>query len=204
MPSGERQLGAAETIGIAGSLSLFSGWRLYLCVLAAGIAMRLGWLDMPVHLVSLRVFANGWVLAAAGIGFVAEFFADKIAYVDSAWDALHTVIRPVGGALLALAVIDPSNTTLQVVVLLLGGSAALAAHGAKAGGRAMINASPEPVSNIIASTAEDGVTAGGLYVALAHPALALAVMLAMLAFTCWLAWWSWSKIAPLWRRLRGG
>ena len=193
-------MGAAEAIGVAGSLSLFSGWRLYLCVFATGLAMRLGWLELPVHLASLDILANIWVLIAAGVGFVAEFLADKIAYVDSAWDALHTLIRPVGGAVLALAIVDPANPAWQVVVLLLGGSAALAAHGAKAGGRAMINASPEPLSNIVASTAEDGVTAGGLWVALVHPVWALAVLAAMLLFTGWLLWWSWSKIAPLWRR----
>lgn len=195
-------MGAAEAIGVAASLSLFSGWRLYACVLAAGFAMRLGWIDLPVHLAGLDVLANPWVMAIAGLGFIAEFFADKIAFVDSAWDAVHTFIRPIGGALLAVAVIDPADPAWQVAVLLLGGGAALAAHGAKASGRAVINTSPEPVSNIVASTGEDLVTAGGLYMALAHPQVALGVAFVVLVLIGALAWWSWSRVGPLWRRLR--
>lgn len=175
-------MGPVEIIGVASSLSLLAGWRLYACVLATGLAMHFGILTPPVHLSGLAGLASWWVIGAAGLGFVAEFFADKIAWVDSIWDAVHTFIRPVGGALLALAVVDPGSTSLAVMTLLLGGSAALASHGAKAGGRAVLNASPEPVSNVIASTVEDGVTSGGLYVVLAHPALALGVAGVMLVF----------------------
>lgn len=193
-------MGPVEIIGVASSLSLLSGWRLYACVLATGLAMRFGLIAAPTHLAGLAVLANPWVLGAAGLGFTAEFFADKVAWLDSAWDAVHTFIRPVGGALLALAVVDPGSSTWQVVTLLLGGGAALAAHGAKAGGRAVINASPEPVSNVIASTVEDGATGAGLYLALAHPALAIGVAGVVLAFVAWLFWWSWSRIAPAWRK----
>lgn len=195
-------MGPVEIIGVASSLSLLSGWRLYACVLATGLAMRFGLIAAPVHLSGLAVLANPWVIGAAGLGFAAEFLADKIAWVDSAWDAVHTFIRPVGGALLALAVVDPGSSTWQVVTLLLGGGAALAAHGAKAGSRAVINASPEPVSNVIASTAEDGATSGGLYIALAHPALAAGVAGVVLLVVAGLLWWSWSRIgaARAWLR----
>ncbi|MGL4541556.1 MAG: DUF4126 domain-containing protein [Polymorphobacter sp.] len=131
---------------------------------------------------------------------VAEFFADKIAWVDSLWDSVHTLVRPVGGALLALAVVDPGNTSLQVVTLLLGGGAAFASHAAKAGGRALINLSPEPVSNIVTSTTEDGLTAGALFVVLAYPQAAALVALLLLAGVVLLGWWSWRKLRPLWQR----
>src|SRR6185503_8515524 len=94
-------LGIIEILGLAGSISLLSGWRLYLCVLATGLAMHFGAIPLPEHLASLKVLANPWVMGAAGFAAFAEFFADKIAWLDSVWDTVHTVIRPVGGALLA-------------------------------------------------------------------------------------------------------
>ena len=170
-----------EAIGIAGSLSLLAGWRLYATVLATGLAMRLGMLELHSHLESLDALTSPWVMAAAAIGCIAELLADKIPWVDSVWDAINTFTRPVGGALLALAVLDPSSTTWQIVILLLGGSAALVSHGAKAGTRLTANASPEPFSNIVLSTTEDVVTAGGLWLVLAFPAAAFAVALLLVA-----------------------
>jgi hypothetical protein len=114
------------------------------------------------------------------LGLIAEFFADKIAWLDSLWDSVHTAIRPIGGALLAMAIVDPSNTTWQVVALLLGGSAALVSHGAKAGTRAIVNASPEPFSNVAVSTGEDIVTGGLLYLVLQEPVAASLVAVALL------------------------
>lgn len=193
-------MSAVEAIGVASSLSLLAGWRLYACVFATGLAMRLGWLPLPQNLHSLDALASWWVIAAAAIGLLAEFLADKVAWIDSIWDAIHTLVRPVGGALLALAVVDPGNSTMQIITLLLGGGAALASHAAKAGGRAVINLSPEPVSNIVTSTTEDGLTAALLYVVLAHPQLALVVAVLLGALVLWLGWWSWRKLRPLWKR----
>lgn len=193
-------MGAVETIGVASSLSLLAGWRLYACVFAAGIAMRLGVLPLPEHLHALDALASYWVIGAAAIGLVAEFLADKVAWIDSIWDMIHALVRPVGGALLALAVVDPDNASLQIVVLLLGGGMAFASHAAKAGGRAMINLSPEPVTNIVTSTTEDGLTAAALYIVLAHPQLAALVAAVMLAGVVALLWWSWRKLRPLWKR----
>jgi Domain of unknown function (DUF4126) len=156
-------------IATAASLSLLAGWRVYVCVLATGLAMRFGWIALPDHLQSLQVIASPWVLAAAGFGALAEFFADKVAWIDSLWDAVHTAIRPVGGALLALAVVDAADPKWQVVSVLLGGGAALMSHTAKAGSRAVINASPEPFSNIAVSTGEDVSTTGLVVLALANP-----------------------------------
>ena len=164
-------------IGTAASLSLLSGWRVYLCVLATGIAMHFGWLALPEHLHGLRVLSSPWVMGASGAGVLAEFFADKIAWIDSLWDAVHTAIRPVGGALLALAVVDANDPTWQIVSVLLGGGAALMGHAAKAGSRAVVNASPEPFSNIVVSTGEDVTTTGLLIAALANPVVALVVAL---------------------------
>ena len=194
---------APEIIGIAASLSLLAGWRLYAAVLAAGIAVRFGGFDLPGELAGMAVFGNWWVIGVAAIGTAAEFLADKVAFFDSAWDAVHTLVRPVGGALLAFAVVSPDNAALGVVTVLLGGGAALAAHGAKAGTRAMINTSPEPVSNIVASVAEDGATAAGLWVVFAHPqwAAALAAVLAVgTGLLLWAAARLLGQVRRRWRR----
>ena len=168
-------------IGTAASLSLLSGWRVYLCVLATGIAMQFGWIALPEHLHGLQVLGSPWVIGAAGLGVIAEFFADKIAWIDSLWDAVHTAIRPVGGALLALAVVDANDPTWQVVTLLLGGGAALMGHAAKAGSRAVVNASPEPFSNVVVSTGEDVTTTGLVVAAIASPVLAILVAVGVAA-----------------------
>ena len=127
------QLGIIEILGIAGSVSLLSGWRLYLCVLATGAAMRLGVLPLPEHLAALQILANPWVMGAAGLAAVLEFFADKVMWLDTVWDTIHTLVRPLGGALLALAVVDPSDPAAQAIAFILGGGASLLAHGGKAG-----------------------------------------------------------------------
>lgn len=174
-------MGIVELIGVAGSISLLSGWRIYLCTFAVGLAMRTGWLSLPHHLSGLDVLANPWVLGISAVGLIAEFFADKIPWLDSIWDGVHTLIRPVGGALLAMAVVDPQNPAWQVAILLLGGSAALLSHSAKAGTRAVVNTSPEPFSNIALSTGEDVATGGLLALALIHPATAIAIAAVLLA-----------------------
>ena len=102
-------MGIMEIIGIAGSVSLLAGWRLYLCVFATGLAMRTDVVPLPEHLASLDVLASPWVMSFAALAAVAEFFADKVMWLDSIWDAVHTFVRPIGGALLALAIVDPSD-----------------------------------------------------------------------------------------------
>jgi len=173
-------MGIVELLGVAASVSLLAGWRLYLCVFGTGLAMHFGLIQAPEHVAGLQVLANPWVIGASGLGLIAEFFADKIAWLDSLWDSVHSALRPIGGALLAMAIIDPSNTTWQVVALLLGGSAALVSHGAKAGTRAVVNASPEPFSNVAVSTGEDIVTGGLLYLVLQQPMAAGLVAVALL------------------------
>lgn len=173
-------MGAVEIIGLAASVSLLAGWRLYLCVFAVGLAMQTGWVELPHQLKALDVLANPWVIGIAGVGAVAEFLADKLMWVDSLWDTIHTAIRPIGGALLALAIVDPGDPAWQVAALLLGGGGALLTHGAKAGARAAVNVSPEPVSNVVVSTGEDILTGGLLFLALANPAAAVVIAVVVL------------------------
>jgi len=178
-------MGIVELLGLAASVSLLSGWRLYLTVFATGLAMHFGAVDLPENLKMLDVLANPWVIGISGLGALAEFFADKIAWLDSIWDGLNTLVRPLGGALLALAVVDAGDPVWQVIVFLLGGGAALASHATKATTRAAVNTSPEPVSNIILSTAEDVVTGGLLALAFAYPVAAAIIALVLLALTIW-------------------
>ncbi len=179
-------MGIIELLGLAASVSLLSGWRLYLCVLVTGIAMRTGWIPLPEQLQMLDVLANPWVIGIAALGTVAEFFADKVMWLDSIWDGIHTIIRPLGGALLSLAIIDSGDPTWQVIAFLLGGGAALVSHGGKASARAAINTSPEPVSNVVMSTAEDVATGGLLALAFFNPWLAFGLAVVLLGLAIWL------------------
>lgn len=190
-------MGIVELLGLAGSISLLSGWRLYLTVFVTGLAMRLQWISLPENLQILDALANPWVLGISAIGALTEFFADKILWLDSIWDTLHTVIRPLGGALLALAIVDSGDPAWQVIIFLLGGGAALASHGAKAGARAIINTSPEPVSNAVVSTGEDVATAGLLVLALTNPVAALIIACLLLALCIFLIY----KGYRLWRKI---
>lgn len=174
-------MGIMEIIGVAGSVSLLAGWRLYLCIFATGLAMRLGALPLPDNLASLDVLASPWVMGAAGVAALAEFFADKVMWLDSLWDAVHTFVRPIGGALLALAIVDPGDPATQVIAFLLGGGASFVAHAGKASARGVVNASPEPVSNIAVSSVEDVATAGLLYLAYEYPLAAGVIALVVLA-----------------------
>ena len=175
-----------EVIALAASTSLLAGWRLYLVTLVTGIAMKFGWIALPDQLAALDVIASPWVIVAAAIGTFAEFFADKIAWVDSAWDAVHSFIRPLGGALLSLAIVDSADPAWQVASFLLGGGAALVAHAGKAGARTLVNASPEPFSNIAVSTAEDVATGGLLMLAIANPLAAALIAAILVVLSVWL------------------
>ena len=155
-------------------------------MLGTGLAMRFGALPLPEHLEALRILASPWVIGTAAFAATAEFFADKIAWFDSVWDTVHTLIRPLGGALLALAVIDPADPATQAIAFILGGGASLLAHGGKAGARAVVNTSPEPFSNVAVSTLEDAATGGLLYLAYTYPAAAGGIALVLLALAIWL------------------
>ncbi len=177
---------AVELVALAASVSLLAGWRLYLVVFATGLAMKFGWVALPDQLRALDVLATNWIIGIAGAGAIAEFFADKIAWVDSAWDAIHSVIRPLGGAMLSLAIVDAGDPTWQVGSFLLGGGAAFLAHAGKAGARTLVNTSPEPFSNVVVSTAEDVATAGLLALAIANPVAAALIAVMLVGLSLWL------------------
>lgn len=179
-------MNAVELIALASSISLLAGWRLYFVTFATGLAMKFGWIDLPDHLRALDALANEWVIGIAGIGAVAEFFADKVAWIDSAWDAVHSFVRPLGGALLSLAIVDAGDPAWQVASVLLGGGAAAIAHAGKAGARTLVNASPEPFSNMVVSTGEDVATLGLLALAIANPIAAALVALVIVLLSLWL------------------
>ena len=175
-----------ELIALAASTSLLAGWRLYFVTLVTGLAMKFDYVALPEQLQALDVIANNWVIGIAAIGTLAEFFADKIAWVDSAWDGVHAFIRPLGGALLSLAIVDAGDPAWQIASFLAGGGAALVAHAGKAGARTLVNASPEPYSNIAVSTMEDVATGSLLALAIANP-IAAALIAAILVFlSIWL------------------
>ena len=179
-------MSAVELVALASSVSLLAGWRLYLVTFVTGLAMKFGWVALPDQLQALDVLASNWIIGIAGAGTLAEFFADKIAWVDSLWDGIHSVIRPVGGALLSAAIVDSADPSWQVASFLLGGGAAFVAHAGKAGARTLVNMSPEPVSNIVVSTAEDVTTGGLLALAIAYPVAAAVIAAVLVALSLWL------------------
>ena len=141
-----------STIAIAMGASWVSGINLYAAVATLGLLGRFSHLQLPGE---LQVLTSWWVIGVALALYVVEFVADKIPYVDSTWDVIHTFIRVPAGAVLAASAFGDFDRSIQVIALLLGGGLALSSHGTKAATRAMLNASPEPVSNWIASIAED-------------------------------------------------
>lgn len=159
-------------IALAAGLAWGSGLRLYATLFALGIAGWLGWIDLPSH---LGLLAHPLVLWSSGFMALVEFGADKLPWLDSAWDAVHTFIRIPAGAALAAAVFGDGAAALTAAIL--GGTLAAGTHLAKAGGRALINVSPEPFSNWTASFTEDAAVLGGLWLAILQPAAFLAVLL---------------------------
>jgi len=179
-----------ETIAFLGSavgLGLTSGIRLYATVLAIGLSIRFGLFHPYPGLQHLAVLASPYVLVPAGIAFLMEFLADKIAWVDSVWDLFHTFIRPVGAAMLGAAVIGDVEPRTKIAIMLLCGGVAFTSHSVKAGTRLLVNHSPEPLSNIGVSLVEDGLAAFGAWLAIRHPLAALGLAAAFLALFAWLA-----------------
>ena len=164
-------------IALAAALAWGSGIRLYAVLLVAGLAGYAGWVELPAH---LAVLAHPLVLGASGFMTLVEFGADKLPWLDSLWDAVHTFIRIPAGAALAAAVFGATDASVSISAAILGGTLAAGTHLAKAGGRAAINASPEPFSNWIASFSEDLLVPSGLWLAVAYP-IAFLAMLALFA-----------------------
>jgi uncharacterized membrane protein len=161
------------SIGLA--LAALAGVRAYLTVFGIGLAGLLGWVDLPP---ALAVVTSPWVLGTSGVLAVIEFFADKVPGVDSGWDLLHTLLRVPVGAFLAAATLSPDGS-LHMGALATGASASLVTHLLKSGTRLIVNGSPEPASNWIASFGEDAVVLLALPLVVAHPWLALTLVLTM-------------------------
>lgn len=175
-----------ETLCVALGFATLAGLNLYLVVLVTGLAINQGWVDVSATYPELMVLGDPLVLTAAGIFFCMEFFSDKIPWVDSLWDSVHTLIRPVGGGLLAIHTLGSTDPAFDVVIGLLAGGTTLVAHGFKSGTRLAINASPEPVTNILASVTEDVAVLGGLVLMGVNPILAAVFFLLFLGFSLYL------------------
>src|SRR5262245_20798944 len=174
------------TLGRTLGFSFAAGINLYATVAILGLASRYGWVQLPPQ---YQVFDNNWIIGTAIALYVVEFFADKIPWVDSAWDAVHTVIRPLGGALIAVTTLGHASPATETLVGLLGGALAAGTHFSKAGTRVMANASPEPFSNWILSLVEDAFAIGLGFLALKYPLAAGIVVLIGVAVVVSFAGW---------------
>ena len=181
------------TIGRTMGFSLAAGVNLYATVAILGLASRYHWVELPEQ---FKIFDNPWIIGAAGVLYVVEFIADKIPWVDSIWDSVHTLIRPVGGAVIAVATLGEQSPAMQGLIALLGGVVAASSHVTKASTRVAANASPEPFSNWFLSLAEDAFVIGLSFLTLKFPLLALGVSVVVLVLIVLIA-------RKIWKWLRG-
>lgn len=160
------------TLGRTLGFSFAAGVNLYATVAILGLAARYGWVELPPQ---FQMFNHDVVIGAAIVMYLIEFFADKIPYLDSLWDLIHTAIRPAGGALIAVATLGEASGPMEGLIALLGGTVAASSHLTKTSTRAVANASPEPLSNWALSFGEDIFVVGLAYLALQHPIAALVI-----------------------------
>jgi len=184
------------TLGMAMGSAWLSGINLYATVVTLGLLERFKLVHLPGD---LSLVAQWWVIGVAGALYLIEFFADKIPAVDSVWDAIHTFIRVPAGAVLAASAFAHFDPSVRALALLLGGGVALSSHGTKAATRLAANTSPEPVSNIALSLAEDAIAIGSTILMVFHPVVILVVVLLFLLFALWIV----PKIFRALRRLFG-
>ncbi|HEU4775016.1 MAG TPA: DUF4126 domain-containing protein [Lysobacter sp.] len=180
----------AHLFAIGVVLAWLAGIRVYMTVFGIGLAGFFGWLDLPQ---ALEVTASPWVMGVSGVLAATEFFADKIPGVDSLWDLLQTVARVPAGAFLAAATLSPDGS-LGAGALATGAGVALTSHLLKSGSRALLNTSPEPVTNWTASLTEDVATVGGLALVFNYPWVALAIAVLISATVAVGLWWLWRKL----------
>jgi hypothetical protein len=176
-------MGTIEALSLAMGTAWTSGINLYATVAALGIARQLELIHLPPN---LEVLGHPAVIVVACVMYVIEFFADKVPYVDSGWDVLHTFIRVPAGAILAARSLGDMNPALEFAALLAGGSIALTAHGVKSTARLAINASPEPFSNWAASITEDVAVLGSVWLMFNHPIIMLTLVLTFVVLCVWL------------------
>jgi hypothetical protein len=179
------------TLGRTLGFSLAAGVNLYATVALLGVAARYGWVALPEQ---FQLFNNPWVIGVAVALYVVEFFADKIPWVDTMWDTVHTFVRPVGGALIVVATLGEASPTVEALVALLGGAVAAGSHVTKASTRVAANASPEPFSNWALSLLEDVFVVALGFVTLKYPLLALAVSAIILLMMALAARWIWRRL----------
>ena len=184
---------AISSFALASGLSWASGLRLYATVFCVGLLAKYGFIEIPS---SLHILSHPIVIGVAGLLMVVEFLADKIPYVDSAWDSVQTFIRIPAGALLAMGAIQTSDPIIATLAALLGGSLTGMTHATKAGSRVLINTSPEPISNIGTSFGEEGLLLGGGWLALMHPAVFIGVLAFFVVVMLWM-------LPKLWRGIQG-
>jgi hypothetical protein len=165
------------TLGRTLGFSFAAGVNLYATVAILGLASRFGWVHLPEQ---YQAFNNDWIIGAAVVMYLVEFFADKIPYVDTLWDIVHTAIRPIGGAVIAVTTLGDASPGMQSLVGLLGGAVAASSHLTKTSTRAAANASPEPFSNWFLSLGEDVFVVGLGYLAMQHPVVAFIVAVVLL------------------------
>jgi len=172
-----------NSVGVLMGSSWASGLNLYLCTAGLGIAQRMHWISLPGD---MTVLAHPQIITVALVMFVIEFVADKTPYIDSAWDSIHTLIRPLAGAIIGFLATSDAGPLLQFLVAIASGSITMESHMAKATTRAVINTSPEPVSNSVASVTEDLTVTGLLYLMIAHPVIASLVVIGLIVLSAWL------------------
>lgn len=182
------------TLGRTLGFSLAAGVNLYATVVVLGLASRYEWVELPGQ---FGVFDNPWIIGVAAALYVIEFVADKIPWVDSVWDSVHTIVRPIGGALIAVAALGDASPLVVGLIALLGGTASAGSHMTKAGTRVAINTSPEPFTNWIVSLLEDVVVIGLSLITLKFPVLALVVSAAIIASIALVARRLWRWLRPL-------
>jgi hypothetical protein len=188
-----------ETLGFSLGTSFASGLNVYATVAAGGLFQRLGIVQLPE---SLQVLANPFVMGLAITLFLIEFIADKIPYVDSAWDAVHTFIRPPAAALIAYSAFGEVPQEWKTGAALLAGGVALTSHTAKATSRAAANTSPEPLSNWILSLAEDGLAVFLAWLAAVHPLITAAVVVVLVIVAVLVIWRLFRYLRVIRDRLR--
>jgi hypothetical protein len=189
-----------QSLALAGGMAWASGMRLYAVLFVAGLLSRLGYLELPP---SLSVLDNPWIMGLSGFLLLVEFLADKIPVVDSVWDALQSFIRIPSGALLAALALGNHDPAWMVAAGLLGGTLTAGTFAAKAGGRAIINASPEPFSNIAASLGEDALVASGLWAAVFHPLVFLILLGFFVIALVWIVPRVWRSLGSAVGRVSG-
>jgi hypothetical protein len=179
------------TLGRTMGFALTSGVNLYATIAILGFAVRYQWVDLPPQ---YQVFGADWVIALAVVLYLVEFVADKVPWIDSLWDSVHTIIRPLGGALVAVATLGEQSPTVEALVALLGGTIAAGSHLTKASTRVAANTSPEPFSNWILSLLEDAFVIGLGVLALQYPLVALAITVVILVTIAMMIRWIIGKL----------